>query len=239
MKIAFCFSGYPRFVNQSFRSIKENCLDRLPNYSIYAHFQWSDDWMNQKIHHEFQNKFSENELQMFVEKYTPYNLKTINVVKPYQFDVSCITPISIESDMNMTPEVAKDCFYRLKCQYQSISDCIRSIENLHEYDFVVRMRTDLIFNMPIECSMFDKNKVITQSGFCAGSDREHCDWFIVCPTEKVGFFHELSNMEEHFKTGVIHMHKLIKSIGQKYNIDHRQFFVDTPSTKNTAKYFTR
>ena len=43
-KFAVCFSGYPRFVRQQFKSIKENFLDGLGDYDVYAKFQWKDDY---------------------------------------------------------------------------------------------------------------------------------------------------------------------------------------------------
>ena len=43
-KFAVCFSGYPRFVRKQFDSIKKNILDGLGDYDIYANFQWTDDW---------------------------------------------------------------------------------------------------------------------------------------------------------------------------------------------------
>ena len=52
-KFAVCFSGYPRFVRQQFKSIKENFLDGLGDYDVYAKFQWKDDYKNIQIHHEY------------------------------------------------------------------------------------------------------------------------------------------------------------------------------------------
>ena len=66
-KFAVCFSGYPRFVRKQFDSIKKNILDGLGDYDIYANFQWTDDWREKQIHHEYKDKFEVNELEEFEE----------------------------------------------------------------------------------------------------------------------------------------------------------------------------
>ena len=78
-KFAVCFSGYPRFVRQQFKSIKENFLDGLGDYDVYAKFQWKDDYKNIQIHHEYDDKFEVNELEDFKELYA-YKLKKIEVI---------------------------------------------------------------------------------------------------------------------------------------------------------------
>jgi hypothetical protein len=65
-KFAVCFSGYPRFVKLCFDNIKEDFLDGLGEYDIYANFQWNEDWQNTKIHHEFKDTYTTNEIDDFI-----------------------------------------------------------------------------------------------------------------------------------------------------------------------------
>ena len=123
-KFAVCFSGYPRFVRKTFEKIKENFLDGLGSYDIFANFQWRDDWKETKIHHAFNDKFEVNELRDFIDIYTPLNVKKIEVIEPYSFDVSNYEKLSLELDMQLTLEQSRDQFYRSKCQYQGILDCL-------------------------------------------------------------------------------------------------------------------
>ena len=46
--------------------------------------------------------------------------------------------------MGLNVDQAKDVFYRMKCQFQGMYDVTQLIENLDDYDYIIRMRTDLI-----------------------------------------------------------------------------------------------
>ena len=149
-KFAVCFSGYPRFVRTTFPNIKKNFLDGLGDYDIYANLQWdSENWKGSQIHHENKIKFETNELEDFKELYTPLNMVKCQVNEPFVYDTSDYDKLSAEPDMSVTPEKAKDIMYRFKSQYQGIADCIKLIENPDDYEYFVRMRTDLIFESEI------------------------------------------------------------------------------------------
>ena len=79
-KFAVCFSGYPRFVRTVFPNIKKNFLDGLGSYDIYANLQWdSENWKGSQIHHENNIKYENNELQDFMELYSPLDLSLIHI----------------------------------------------------------------------------------------------------------------------------------------------------------------
>jgi hypothetical protein len=237
MKFALCFSGQPRFINQCFPFIRDNLLSNLKNYDIYAYFQWDKNWKSQPIHHEHKDTFKINEIEEFKKCYSEHNLKELKVVDPIIFDTDYYDKGSIESDLFLTKEQAKVILYRLKAQYQCVSDCVSLIPKNKKYDYIVRLRTDNIFNSPIRENDLAVNSVTTQDGFCAGYDRPHCDWFIVSPFNQKEFFHDMGNVDKHLENGIVHMHKLIYNIGQKYNIAHKQFFVDIPSTTKKLKLY--
>lgn len=233
-KFAVCFSGYPRFVKVTFDKIKENFLDGLGSYDIYANLQWDEkNWMNTKIHHQFKDKFETNELEDFKQLYTDLNLKKLQVNGPFVFDVSYYDKLSLEPDMTLSLEETKDILYRFKSQYQGIVDCIKLIDNLDDYEYIVRMRTDLIFDSEIIMKDLDTDFILNQNGHVAGWDRHYSDWFFVVPVKLVKFFDDLAKVEEHFKDGIIHMHRLIENVARPYGIEHEELYVGTPSTSKT------
>ena len=243
-KFAVCFSGYPRFVRQQFKSIKENFLDGLGDYDVYAKFQWKDDYENIQIHHEYDDKFEVNELEDFKELYAD-KLKKIEVIEPYKFDFE-FSDQCAEGDMFLSREQAKDVGYRMKCQFQGIADCIDIIDNIEDYDYVVRMRTDVTFMSEIEMKDLDTDVIMNQDGFVAGRDRPWSDWFFISPIKDVQFFHDMAKIEEHFSEGVRHTHNVLAEVGRKYGMEYFEFYVRTPTAtggdigtpfkKQTSKY---
>ena len=191
-KFAVCFSGYPRFVRKQFDSIKKNILDGLGEYDVYAYFQWKDDWQNEQIHHEYTDKFEVNELEEFKELYEPLNLKKIEVIKPYNFDEEVAKITSADPTMGLTVEQAQDVFYRMKCQFQGMYDVTQLIENLDDYDYIIRMRTDLIPLSELDLKNLETDVTMNQDGFVAGPDRPWSDWFFIVPVKQIKFLEELA-----------------------------------------------
>jgi hypothetical protein len=232
-KFAVCFSGYPRFVKLCFDNIKEDFLDGLGEYDIYANFQWNEDWQNTKIHHEFKDTYTTNEIDDFIELYTPLNLKDIKINKPFEYDTSNYNKLSVESDLHINLDLSRDILYRMKSQYQGIVDCVKLADS-SEYEFFVRIRTDMVFNSKLNFSQLESNHILCQNGYVAGWDRHFSDWFLIVPSTQIKFFDDLANLEEHFSEGIVHMHKLIEKVGKPYNIQSYQFGANIPST--TKKY---
>ena len=232
-KFAVCFSGYPRFVKTTFDNIKTNFLDGLGSYDIYANLQWdSENWKGSQVHHENKITFENNELEDFKEVYTPCNLVKCQVNEPFVYDVSWYDKLSAEPDMSVTPEKAKDIMYRFKSQYQGIADCVKLVENPDDYEYFVRMRTDLIFESEIEMKDLETEGIMDQNGHVAGADRHWSDWFFIVPTKHLAFYDDLAKVEDHFGNGIIHMHKIIENVGRPYGINHYEFGVGTPSTSD-------
>jgi len=229
-KFAVCFSGYPRFVRKQFDSIKKNILDGLGEYDTYAYFQWKDDWQNQQIHHEYTDKFEVNELEEFKELYEPLNLKKIEVIKPYNFDEEVAKVTSADPTMGLTLEQAQDVFYRMKCQFQGMYDCAKLIDNLDDYEYIIRMRTDLIPLSEIDLSGLEADAPLNQDGFVAGPDRPWSDWFFIVPVKHIRFLEELA-MGPQFQGSLMHTHTFIQNIGSPYALEHHNFNIRTPTAR--------
>tara|TARA_B100001113_G_C21030142_1_gene587625 strand:- start:291 stop:1085 length:795 start_codon:yes stop_codon:yes gene_type:complete len=228
-KFAVCFSGYPRWVRKSFDTIKSNILDGLGEYDIYANFQWNEDnWKGQQIHHEYHDVFEVNELEEFKELYGSLNLKKLNVIKPYSFGNLLDNVKGSIPDLQLNLEQSKDCFYRMKSQCQGMYDVTKLIDNLEDYEYVIRMRTDLVTFAELDLINYESEFPMNQDGFVAGADRFWCDWFFIIPTSKIDFLKDLSHGP--LENGiVIHIHDFVGKCGKKYNIEHEEFYIRTPT----------
>lgn len=230
-KFAICFSGYPRFIKTTAPNIKENFLDKIESYDIFAQLQWNDNWRDTQIHHEHDDKFETNELEDFIKAYSDHNLKRINVIKPYQFDTSFCTTCK-EPDMPLTVKQCQNMYYRHKCQYQCIADCIKLIDNLSDYEYIIRIRTDAIFEQKMDINNIKTDHILFQHGCRSGHTRYYSDYFMIVPISQVQFFEDLAKLEDHWKDGITHMHTLIENVGKKYNMEPCEFHTYNPSSSN-------
>jgi hypothetical protein len=230
-KFAVCFSGYPRFIKESFPNIKENFLDGLGEFDIFANLQWSENWETQRIHHESNKNYTENELENFKNLYGEVGIKKLKINNPFEFDTTFYDKISEDPSLPINIEQSRDILYRFKSQYQGILDCVGLVDNPSEYEYFIRVRTDLIFKNKLDLSNFKSTSVINQDGFCAGFDRAYSDWFFIVPTVELSFFESLANVEDHFRDGIIHMHKIIEKLKSHHPIEHAELGVRTPSTE--------
>jgi hypothetical protein len=235
-KIAICFSGYPRFVSESFDSISKNLLERIGDFDIFANLQWDENLIGKKIHHEFDKVYERNEIDDFTSLYRE-KIKSIKINKPFEYDASWLNVKSNAIGPDVSLEENREILYRLKSQYYGIYECLNMIPDLDDYSFVIRMRTDLILNREIRPDEIFSDSIVNQSGYCAGHDRRFSDWFFCCPTEFVDFFKDLSDLETHFNEGVMHMHLLIDKLSKKYPIIERDLEIDTPNTSTRIKRF--
>jgi hypothetical protein len=238
-KFAVCFSGYPRFIKESFPNIKEFFLDGLGSFDIFANLQWPEEWEDLKIHHEFDALFKENELENFKKAYNDLNLKELKVNPPFQFDTSYYNKTSTDPSLPLNLEQSRDILYRFKSQYQGILDCSNLVKTPSDYEYYIRVRTDLIFKEKIDLRDFSSTSIINQDGFCTGYDRNYSDWFFIVPSQHLNFFNSLSMVEDHFRDGIIHMHKIIEKLSEKYPIEHKEMWVRTPSTENSSYLNTK
>ena len=132
--------------------------------------------------------------------------------------------------MGLNVDQAKDVFYRMKCQFQGMYDVTKLIENLDDYDYIIRMRTDLIPLSELDLKDLETDVTMNQDGFVAGPDRPWSDWFFIVPVKQIKFLEELAagplvNGE------VIHTHTFIQGIGTPYGIEHYEFNMRTPTAR--------
>ena len=83
MKIAICFSGEPRFVNECFPLIKKNIIDVNDNIDFFIHTWFSDDIVDKKLYTNSISSFGESTIKKDVieDINRLYNPKSI-MLKP-------------------------------------------------------------------------------------------------------------------------------------------------------------
>lgn len=161
MRIALCFSGQPRFINECYNDISnffeldkygqggsERTNDKLVD--TYAHLWWDDSYKGKiiRIHskHRYDNETDNG--QLFIDKYKPVDY-IIEPQRDFPLDwynddaVSCLKSSGKLIDKTLTP---KNLFCQMS-QYYSVAKSIEVCKNHnvdHPYDYVIRLRTDMI-----------------------------------------------------------------------------------------------
>lgn len=171
-KIALCFSGQPRFIEEAYSSIKTNII-KDENIDIFAHL-WFDDNLTDKPYKYGGNgnwqyqRISKNAIETFKQRYNPVYLIVENSKKfknsfleeTYQPSLlrykkgainNLLEPNFIERDINNIfsyyYSLNKVCL--LKKQYEYL--------NNFKYDLVIRMRTDAIIHTNLNYNSIEDN----------------------------------------------------------------------------------
>lgn len=169
MKVAVCFSGQPRFVNECSESIIKNVFG---NYSVdvFAHLWFDEDlltkpykyggsggWENQRISEKAIDDFKRiyNPIDIVVEEscnfYDPYMEEDFEISQNRYWAGSLSEPNYMERQIKNTLSN----FYsmsevnRLKLKYE--------YKNKFKYDWVFKVRTDVYVNTKIDLCKYNKN----------------------------------------------------------------------------------
>ena len=234
MKIAVCFSGQLRFVKEYSQYILPNLIQLYENVDVYAHLWYSEEMVGKQFHHEFQDKYKENP-EEFIKIYSP---------KKYIFEKEYIHkyPISsncVENDLKcLKPEEIQYSIYRYFSQWYSVKKSYELIENPSEYDFIIRLRTDVCIQKPILLEFLDNTKLYIQSGRGAGRDRRFGDWFMLGGYEVMNDFCKKTYeyVFELYKNGIIHIHIFIELLSLKYNFSFIEYDFSTPFNNSFYKH---
>lgn len=141
-KIAICYSGQPRHVQESFKNHHSTLIEQNKNYEvdIFAHI-----WNKENTNEEYfwsnmpeRGKWNNNSRQIIEDTWKP---KLIEFEKPKTFTSKDIFPDRrfahpINNIFSMFYSMSK--VSKLQQEY--------SIKNNIKYDYVIRIRSDLIFS---------------------------------------------------------------------------------------------
>ena len=174
MRIALCFSGQPRFINEVSSSILNNVIGKN-NVDVFAHF-WFDatlqkepykyggdgGWVNQRI--------SESAIYDFKRIYDPKLLKIDEnkkfknqyLVDTYQESVERYKRGSINNPLE--PDFYRRDINNVISYYYSLNQVglLKSeyeYSNDFKYDIVIKMRTDTIVNSQISFDIIEENSL--------------------------------------------------------------------------------
>lgn len=191
MKIALCFSGQPRFIEEVAPSIKENVIGDY-DVDIFAHL-WFDDglqskpykyggsgkWKDQRISSDAINKFVEiyNPKKILIQsskKFLDSNLSDNYLASLKRYKWGAIDNPE-EPNFNVR-DVNNIISYYYSLQKVNTLKKEYEYDNDFKYDIVIKIRTDSIVHNKISYESFPKDKIY-YSGNQNQPDGMINDWF--------------------------------------------------------------
>tara|TARA_R110001606_G_scaffold8553_5_gene37663 strand:- start:8473 stop:9246 length:774 start_codon:yes stop_codon:yes gene_type:complete len=210
MKVALCFSGQPRYVEKSYEQFSKNILSNN-DVDVFAHMWWDESYKGKSFVWESKDKYPEDYSPMdkFEELFKP-KWTFIEAHKPKEFFGYDKFPTTSLFDSSMDIDVIRSIVTRQRSQWYSIHWSM-SHPNLDDYDLVVRARTDLTFEKPINFSDYDLDKVYMMDGSLqCGGDRHYQDWFWFGPPKHMRQINKTyEKILPFYKNGLKHMHELM------------------------------
>jgi hypothetical protein len=174
MKIALCFSGQPRFINESSEGILKNVIGNK-DVDVFAHL-WFDDslktqpykyggdggWVNQRI--------SETAIDDFKRIYNPVSVKVEpskkfrdkNLIDNYMNSRERYKKGSINNPLE--PDFSRRDINNIISYYYSLNqvNILRKeyeYERDFKYDVIVKLRTDVIIRNALDLEFINPNKI--------------------------------------------------------------------------------
>lgn len=191
MKIALCFSGQPRFINECFSFISKNVIGNN-DVDVFGHLWFDTDlqtnpykyggdgnWVHQRINdkaiEDFKNLY--NPKKLIVEESKKFN--DFELISNLDISVKKYWPGFIDNpkEPNYQNRVINNClsyFYSLNevCKIKKLYE----YENNFKYDVVIRCRTDSIVKTKLDYKKYDMS-FLNYSSINNQPDGMVCDWF--------------------------------------------------------------
>lgn len=174
MKIALCFSGQPRFIEQGYVGISREIMNNR-DVDVFAHL-WFDDklqsepykyggdggWVDQRI--------DSSAIDKFIDLYKPVSIKVEGskrfedqrLVEGYQPSINRYKRGAIDNPKE--PDFARRDINNIISYYYSLNQ-VNILKKQYEYDknfkydLVIKLRTDVIINSSIDFSRVQKNTI--------------------------------------------------------------------------------
>lgn len=191
MKIAFCLSGQPRWLDHGLQNIKS----AFSSYDIdyFVHTWWDKSLVNKKTTLNSNRSFlwEENTLEKIISELTP---KGIISEPPKTF--------SVYNDANyetLTPNSVHSMFYSIMVSNE-IKKLYEKVNNF-KYDLVIRCRFDIVFhvfNLNLY-SLDSNNKIYT---YHTGAEQLPNDHFAISSSVNMDYYCDLyNNLEKYYREG--------------------------------------
>jgi len=156
MKIALCFHGLPRLINECYSDIINyfinNCKKKNKDIEVdvYAHFWWDEKYKGKvnRLHVPEKYDPTENPIEIFTDLYKPE--KIIYEECPIDFDannfnIQGYNTDNIKNDDLYSKLMASILLYGLYCRFLSATKVLKLFQNNSKnYDLVIICRTDLL-----------------------------------------------------------------------------------------------
>jgi hypothetical protein len=198
MKIALVFSGQPRFVKEMLiYQINRMMFLNKYNCDVYAHFWFSKD-ENQKYitapATQLGNlSFDKDTIDLFSSLYSPKKLMYENPPLPEDF---------IKREYTRCPD--KNRLYIFFSYLTSLKKSYDLIENPDQYDFIIRMRTDLLICRLPDLHTISKDHIhiFDQKQGNGSGEKSISDCFYMVPPKYAHFlFHQLDVADTLYNMG--------------------------------------
>lgn len=220
-RIAVCFSGQLRFVNEYSRNILKNLIN-LYDTDVYAHLWFDQSMIGKPFHHEFTDLYKES-IDDFMHTYKP---KACVTESCYSLFNECdYNFVPADNDfVSISAESIRQTIYRMESQWYSIKKSYELIENPDQYDYIIRLRTDSLITKPIVLNVLNTHTVYVQSGRQAGFDRKFCDWFAVGNNRVMAKYMNIyQRYKPYFSSGIIHMHIFLEKVLAELNVSVAEY----------------
>lgn len=242
MKIALCLSGYPRVYPNCHESIRKKVIQHH-DCDVFMHTWWDDSCENQVERFGSLSTFGSGDQAAALRRL--WQPKRMLVEKPdNRFDAF---PIPV-NDKYMgphgihDPKIIRSIKIAQLSQYYSIRESYKLIENPDDYDIIVRCRSDLLFDGPVNFEFglpaFGPDHLWLVNGTSiAGAGRDYGDWFAWgIPSLMDRFMTIYNRMSDLNKLGMRPFHEFLRddlSGHPHLCIDYRCSFERPPNTIRT------
>ena len=227
MKIALCFSGNIRFLQECYPDIQKYMIDNN-DVDVYAHLWWDKSYRGQIFRFHSDHKFEDRDLDLeFIKLYKPKNY-IIEIQRKFT-DVYEGKPTVYEEEKHNILFGQINYFNQLSQYYSKMKANQLCEESGIKYDVIIHLRIDCVIDtgrfIRDTIQHIDTNQlymVSTMEGgpkYCGHFPNLPSDWFFMGPPNKINIFtkklYEL--LYKYRKYEVTHIQDYISLVLQEIN----------------------
>ena len=194
MKIALCFHGLPRLINECYDDIYKYFIENN-EVDIYSHFWWSEEYCGKvnRLHIKETYPIDYNPIEIFTKLYKPKKIiyEECITYDPYNsFKMNGWTTENMEDETDFYYKLINN--YTKYSYYSKFSSQYKSykfIENKDDYDLIILLRPDLtrfdktrtfmqdFTNFDIQNNVYFANSLGGGPVFAGEFPNRACEWF--------------------------------------------------------------
>lgn len=197
MKIAVCFSGQPRYIEEGYYFVKKYLLDKY-DVDVFVHTWWDDSYPGSEFDYTDLNrdcKYSEDTLLKISKLYNPKLIQTEKQIAFEYFDDVHYGRLHPVSPYSMFYSIKKS--NDLKKQYE--------LENNFIYPLVIRCRFDIVLSrFNLDLNTIDRKKIYVggEHHYLGGQPTVPNDQFAISSSYNMDYYSSLfDNIPLYWKEG--------------------------------------